>query len=177
MEEKESPIHLIKPALENKLYYSKVFLMCLVVIESDGLITKLIGFDTVLGRWLFAFTMICFLCLSIFILVKNKKLCEIKSFYYPLLAFFIFFFVNPLIYINVIQATPIAKNPMRLSIISACTKNNSPAVINNSWFSFLFLLPVIKRLTTAIKPNMTSFLRRTIRLISSEKNAKRLYLY
>ncbi len=78
----------------NEFSYLKVFLMCLVVFESDGLITKLIGFDTVLGGWLFAFSMICFLFLALFQLVRDKEFCEIKSFYYPILAFFVFFVVS-----------------------------------------------------------------------------------
>jgi len=79
---------------EHKISFLKVLLMCLVIFECDGLITKLAGFDTVLGAWLFAFTMILFLFLSLLRLVKDKSFCEIKSFYYPLLAFFVFFIVS-----------------------------------------------------------------------------------
>ncbi|WP_177207931.1 O-antigen ligase family protein [Pseudoalteromonas denitrificans] len=68
--------------------------MCLVIFESDGLITKLVGFDTVIGAWLFAFSMICFLFLSLLRLAKDKNFCEIKSFYYPLVAFTVFFIVS-----------------------------------------------------------------------------------
>ena len=86
--------NLFNSIKENKISYFKVTLMCLIVFESDGLITKLIGFDTVLGAWLFAFSMICFLFLSVFRLARDKDFCEIKSFYYPILAFFVFFVVS-----------------------------------------------------------------------------------
>jgi hypothetical protein len=78
----------------NKPSYLKVVIFCLVIFETDGLITKLIGFDTVLGAWLFSFLMICFLFLSILQMAKEKKFYEIKSFYYPIIAFFIFFAVS-----------------------------------------------------------------------------------
>lgn len=78
----------------NKPSYFKIALFCLVIFETDGLIAKLIGLDSVLGAWLFAFSMISFLLLSLIKLAKEKHFFEIKSFYYPLFAFFIFFIVS-----------------------------------------------------------------------------------
>lgn len=72
----------------------KLVLFCLVIFETDGLITKLIGLDTVIGAWLFSFSMICFLFLSLVRSAKENSFNEIKCFYYPILAFVVFFLVS-----------------------------------------------------------------------------------
>lgn len=84
----------IHPRDKNNPSSLKIALLCLVIFETDGLITKLIGFDTVLGSWLFSLSMIFFLFLSLLRFAKEKQFREIKSFYYPLVAFFVFFIVS-----------------------------------------------------------------------------------
>lgn len=72
----------------------KLVLLCLVIFETDGLITKLIGLDTVIGAWLFSFSMIFFLFLSLVRSAKENSFNEIKCFYYPIVAFIVFFLVS-----------------------------------------------------------------------------------
>jgi hypothetical protein len=85
----------VKPQYtDESLSKVKALSFALVIAESNGLLTSILGVEQVLSRWVFAAAMVLFCGLAFFIMLKKKAACEIKSFYYPILAFVTFFLVS-----------------------------------------------------------------------------------
>jgi hypothetical protein len=72
----------------------KVLLLALVIFESDGLVTSFLGFDKILGDWVYAAVMCLFCGVAFYIMIIEKAARELKAFYYPLLALIVFFLVS-----------------------------------------------------------------------------------
>lgn len=73
---------------------TKVVVTSLFIMESDGLVSRMLGLDKVLSGWGYAALMCLFLGLSMLYVIKQKSSRELAVFYYPLLAFSLFTFVS-----------------------------------------------------------------------------------
>jgi hypothetical protein len=75
-------------------YLTKIIMLIAVIFESDGLVTRTLGFDKVISGWLFAILMCSFFGLALFLRLKDNKTKVNKEFFYPLIAFAIYFSVS-----------------------------------------------------------------------------------
>jgi hypothetical protein len=65
-----------------------------VIFETDGFISHILGINNILAKWTFSGCMVVFCAVAFFIMLGKKSAKEITVFYYPLLAFGIFFVVS-----------------------------------------------------------------------------------
>jgi len=78
----------------NRFSVIKVLFFCIMVFESEGLITQLVGGNVIYGAWFYAGIMLLSLGLASFMSLKFRSFQEIKYFYYPVIAFAVFFMVS-----------------------------------------------------------------------------------
>lgn len=79
---------------KDKFSLFKVLLLCLVIYESDGLVSRFLGLDAVLSSWAYAGAMVLFTVIAFFLLVNDKSGRELNIFFYPILIFAVFIFVS-----------------------------------------------------------------------------------
>lgn len=74
--------------------YLKTALIVIVILESDALLTSVVGADKVLMRWAYAALMVGSLFLTFFKLSIAKKSAKNIYFFYPILIFLVVFLVS-----------------------------------------------------------------------------------
>lgn len=85
---------LSSPSIDSSFSVAKIVCLCLIICESDGLVSAFLGFDSVLAAWLFSAFMSAFAFLSFYLFIKVESLRETKFFYYPILVFAVFIIVS-----------------------------------------------------------------------------------
>lgn len=88
-----SQSRIIKPKKES-LSYLKIALIITVILESDALVTNILGADKVLMRWAYAALMVLSLMLTLFKLSIANKSSKNIYFYYPVIIFLMVFIVS-----------------------------------------------------------------------------------
>jgi len=78
----------------NFIPYFRILALCIIIFESNGLVSRFLGFSAVTGAWLYAFVMVVCLGLALLEMIMSKEGKELNVFFYPLVLFSIFIFVS-----------------------------------------------------------------------------------